>query len=319
MKKLWLVFLILPVACSKNEGDDNIDHRQEMRNFVQEISSYARSARPGFLVVTQNGNELLTENGEPDGMPATYYLASIDGCGQEDLFYGYNYDDVATPPAETEWMLSFLDVAKTAGKTIMVTDYCSTPSHVDNSYTQNHAAGYISFAANERELNYIPPYPDHVFGENSAIVQSLTDVKNFLYLINSERYLKKSMFINAVTSTNYDLLIVDLFFNDESAFTAGEIEELRAKANGGRRLVLAYLSVGEAEDYRYYWQSAWNPGNPSWLGTENPDWPGNYLVKYWDPEWQQIICGNDNSYLKKILDAGFDGVYLDRIDAFENF
>jgi len=33
----------------------------------------------------------------------------------------------------------------------------------------------------------------------------------------------------------------------------------------------------------------------------------------------QIIYGNNNSYLKKILDAGFDGVYLDIIDAFEYF
>lgn len=35
--------------------------------------------------------------------------------------------------------------------------------------------------------------------------------------------------------------------------------------------------------------------------------------------WQAIIYGNDNSYLKKIIDAGFDGVYLDIIDAFEYF
>ena len=36
-------------------------------------------------------------------------------------------------------------------------------------------------------------------------------------------------------------------------------------------------------------------------------------------EWQDIVFGNDESYLKKILDAGFDGVYLDIIDAFEYF
>jgi len=46
---------------------------------------------------------------------------------------------------------------------------------------------------------------------------------------------------------------------------------------------------------------------------ENPDWPGNY--KYWNPDWQTVIYGN----LGKILAAGFDGVYLDLIDAFEIF
>jgi cysteinyl-tRNA synthetase len=42
-------------------------------------------------------------------------------------------------------------------------------------------------------------------------------------------------------------------------------------------------------------------------------------VKYWEKDWQNIIYGNDNSYSKKILNAGFDGVYLDIIEAFEYF
>jgi cysteinyl-tRNA synthetase len=79
------------------------------------------------------------------------------------------------------------------------------------------------------------------------------------------------------------------------------------------------LSIGEAEDYRYYWQTDWRTGNPSWIAEENPDWEGNYKVKYWEPEWQDIIYGNNNSYLIRILGAGFDGVYLDIIDAFEYF
>jgi len=79
------------------------------------------------------------------------------------------------------------------------------------------------------------------------------------------------------------------------------------------------MSIGEAEDYRFYWNTAWAISPPSWMEAENPDWPGNYKVKYWDPAWQAMIYGNDASYLKKILDAGFDGVYLDIIDAFEYF
>ena len=81
--------------------------------------------------------------------------------------------------------------------------------------------------------------------------------------------------------------------------------------------MISYMSIGESEDYRYYWQANWSTNKPEWLDAENPDWPGNFKVKYWNPEWQSIIYGNDGSYLKKILDAGFDGVYLDIIDAFE--
>ena len=84
-------------------------------------------------------------------------------------------------------------------------------------------------------------------------------------------------------------------------------------------MVVAYMSIGEAEDYRYYWQSTWKNDKPIWLAKENPNWPGNYKVRYWEEEWQSIIYGNNDSYLKKIIDAGFDGVYLDIIDAFEYF
>jgi len=79
------------------------------------------------------------------------------------------------------------------------------------------------------------------------------------------------------------------------------------------------MSIGEAENYRYYWQSGWNTNKPNWLGAQNPNWAGNFTVRYWYADWQNIIYGNDNSYLKKIIDANFDGVYLDIIDAFKYY
>jgi cysteinyl-tRNA synthetase len=50
-----------------------------------------------------------------------------------------------------------------------------------------------------------------------------------------------------------------------------------------------------------------------WLGPSNPDWPGNYKVRYWNPAWQRIVY----DYLDKTLAAGYDGVYLDIVDAYE--
>jgi cysteinyl-tRNA synthetase len=139
-----------------------------------------------------------------------------------------------------------------------------------------------------------------------------------LYLINPGLYSDKESFLNAVRDIDYDVVIIDLFFDgsDELSFT--DIFSLKTKSEGSR-LVIAYMSIGEAEDYRYYWQSEWETNPPSWLAAENPDWPGNYKVRYWDEAWQNIIFGSNGSYLYKILDAGFDGVYLDIIDAFEYF
>ena len=54
-------------------------------------------------------------------------------------------------------------------------------------------------------------------------------------------------------------------------------------------------------------------GNPAWLDIENRDWPGNYKVHCWDLGWQAIIF----DYTDRLMDAGFDGAYLDIIDAYE--
>jgi cysteinyl-tRNA synthetase, unknown class len=59
--------------------------------------------------------------------------------------------------------------------------------------------------------------------------------------------------------------------------------------------------------------------HPQWLDPENPDWPGNFMVRYWDADWQSLLFGNRKAYLDRILAAGFDGVYLDGIDAFERW
>lgn len=40
-------------------------------------------------------------------------------------------------------------------------------------------------------------------------------------------------------------------------------------------------------------------------------------MKYWEPDWQSIIYGFPTSYVDKVIESGFDGVYLDIIDAYE--
>jgi len=83
----------------------------------------------------------------------------------------------------------------------------------------------------------------------------------------------------------------------------------------GEKIVLAYMSIGEAEEYRFYRKSGWRPGNPSWLHDENPDWSGNYKVHYGEAAWQDIIL----QYVDRLLDAGFRGEYLDLVDAYVHY
>jgi cysteinyl-tRNA synthetase len=123
----------------------------------------------------------------------------------------------------------------------------------------------------------------------------------------------------AVARSSCSVFIVD-FANDQGRpFSRAEVAAMQRREDGGRRLVLAYLSIGEAENYRSYWRADWASSPPAWLSGENPDWPGNFYVRYWFEDWQKLIFGSDESYLDRLLAAGFDGVYLDRVDAYEHW
>lgn len=313
-----VALIITVTACesSKIEPDGDIAFRQEMRNFVQNISQYAKKTNPNFSVIPQNGVALVTINGEPSGTPDMAYLKAIDGIGQEDVFYGYSVDDEPTAEDDTQFFSSFLDVFKSNGKQIMVVDYCESEDYITDSYERNQSKGYISFAAN-RNLNTIPTYPIQISAYNKLDVSKLNQAQNFLYLINPENYNSKNEYLQAIKNTDYDVIIMDLYFQ-KVAFTNQEINSLKTKANGGKRLIMSYMSVGEAQNNRYYWKTDWQP-NAGFISKENADAKGSFKVKFWKTDWQNIIYGNDASYTKKILNAGFDGIYLDVIDAYEFF
>jgi cysteinyl-tRNA synthetase, unknown class len=85
-----------------------------------------------------------------------------------------------------------------------------------------------------------------------------------------------------------------------------------AALNQAGKEIVSYLSIGESEPYRSYYQSSWNTNPPSWMGKENPEWAGSHKVKYWEPEWQQIVF----NALDKIIECGFNGIYLDIVDGY---
>ncbi|MHA1247503.1 MAG: MJ1477/TM1410 family putative glycoside hydrolase [Candidatus Thorarchaeota archaeon] len=153
-------------------------------------------------------------------------------------------------------------------------------------------------------------------------------VNDFAYMLQYESFGSRSRTIEALASTPYDLLIMDLYYNDTSVWTADEIATIKKGVDeSSRKTLLCYISIGEAESYRPYWNDQWDAdgdgvpdeGAPAWLDVENPDWPGNYKVHYWDPSWQRIIYGENSSYIDQIIAQGFDGAYLDIIDAYEYY
>lgn len=117
-------------------------------------------------------------------------------------------------------------------------------------------------------------------------------------------------FIDSVSKMNAALWVIDRDFSSERSFTMSEVDSMKNK-NSNR--VFSYMSVGEAESYRPYFSSI----PKELLAKENPNWPGAFDVKFWETKWHEILYKSDSSYLSKIINIGFDGVYLDVVDAYQ--
>jgi len=295
-----------------------IDYRGEMRNFVIKISNYAKKKNSKFIIIPQNGIELVTQNGQVDGPLSTNYLEAIDGHGQEGLNFGYDTNNKSTPRSIKKETTNFLNVSKNTGNVILVTDYCSSQNKIAQSNSSNAKAHFKSYAAIDKDLKVIPFGNSPIQNENTSSIKKLSDVQNYLYLTNFNNFSTKKALLNTIASTNYDLVLIDLFY-DNAAFTKKEIELLKEKANGGKRLVIGYMPIAEVKKSNYYWDNKWEKEKPIWLVRNNVKEVDKYIVNYWNSDWQNLILGSKKAYLDMLMETGFDGAYLDLNEGYKYF
>lgn len=143
-----------------------------------------------------------------------------------------------------------------------------------------------------------------------------TPLTSNLIDISSWGYQLQNLNLAEIRDVQLDLLVIDHADDRGQAWSSEVIDQLKTNPDGSHRLLLAYLSIGEAERYRSYWEASWDKAPPVWLGNENPNWQGNYAVDYANDEWQRLIFGQKEALLDVIINQGFDGVYLDRVDAY---
>lgn len=334
--------LAMICSCASLQKYDEAVLAERMQDFIINISEYAQPYAKQkhndpnfhFIIIPQNGGELIFNNADQDHGLRQSFVNVVDGFGMEELFYDRRaVDDV--------WgRMPAVRAIHDLGKKIMVADYVSTETYRTESIQKNKNEGYISFqrvgfpmGKDNYDYLFIPETP--ITDSNTDDINVLSDAMNYLYLISSDEFArgagtvqqKKQTMINAIAATNYDVILIDLFFYDTDndsyiIYTPDDIKTLKRKPGGQNRLVIAYMNIGSAENYRYYFQKGWKKGRPSWLKKDYEDYPDEFFVEYWNPEWQNIIYGDkgdnygNDSYTKKIIDAGFDGAYLDNVEAY---
>ena len=324
------------------------NYRHAMRELIEEIKAYAISRNyPNFQIINNGGVAIFTEDLEHGWTKEdTRKLgAVVDAVTVEDVNYGADInwdaaDDEETPAEYREDFYKLMATAQECGVRSLVIDYCSSPEKVAHSFAECKKRGFGDFVANDRGLSKIPPYS---IEHSDKKVYKIADLDSFMLILNANndkdpQFTSKVDYVNKLAATWFDCIIIDLCAFGE-VMTPEEINKIRYKPNGARRLVCCYMSLGEAEVYRTYWNPEWSnykpgsddPTDPNymqwkdavsyceWIAEPNPFWEGNYKVKYWTDEWKKVLFGLDDSYLDLILRANFDGVFLDVIDAYEYF
>ena len=127
--------------------------------------------------------------------------------------------------------------------------------------------------------------------------------------------------VEVLANSHLDLIVLDPSLNDSIRrfISPAEMAALKRKPDGSRRLVIGYLCLGEADLKRWYWPPQWRARPPAWVGPDNVNWPGSRVVRYWDRQWQDLIVTGQRSILSTIIDMGFDGALLDRVDAYDDW
>ncbi|MBR2214799.1 MAG: endo alpha-1,4 polygalactosaminidase [Selenomonadaceae bacterium] len=292
-----------------------ISYREEMATLITKIHAYATDKKADFGLLPNGGLALYQE--EDTSYSSRELMKKINGVLVESVFYRWNEEGFAATPAEDRnYFAESLVKPKESGLPVFCIDYTADKEATNDATGLAEAAGYASLVMPRRELDTIPTTP--IPQVNNRDIKNLQEAKNFLALLNPGKFSGREDYLTSLAKTDYDLLIVDLYYGD-TPLTVAEVARLQRKGNGGRRQVYAYMSVGEAEDYRPYWQDSWVSSLPDWLAPPNEDWAGSYHVRYWRPEWQKILFGSPDAYLDKIIAAGFDGAFLDVVDGYDYF
>lgn len=300
------------------------EYRALMREIVIELSDYARARDPSFALAIRPGFELLrwdkrefflaeAKRGPgmiisedaitPMGLPMRRFMQAIDGIALSNQFCGEGRS------------LPELQRFQAMGVAMMSVEHCSNDAAALRALEQSQAALMISHADTDRTDLFDRVPVRRPFGENPDNTETLEDARNMLVATESRPYGSRADWLMAVGGNNYDIVVVDAFYNGKESLTKDEVHSLKFKKLGARRMVLAWLDVGYASEDRFYWEPEWAPTSPSWIVSRQRDRVGTYAIEYWHPRWKSII----GRYFQGIMDLGFDGVLLNGTDAYLRF
>lgn len=303
------------------------NYRADMRNNLQMLINYAKKNNPDFKIITHEGQEILYRSAWEDTRDG-YNLArrqkGQQGSIEDTTFLSKGKEIPQEPQIDTpeyDYLHSVDAVAINGlycgdGKEQNVTfnnnlglisiDYCPSSEEMDSAIIRSILDKKMLYAFENRELAFNNISSQAIINDSAKNINQVADAKNILIITDDSRYSAKDEFVKELNNTNYDIIIINPLFNSRQHFTPEDIQTLRFKKNGGRRLLIAAMNVSETTPRDYFWNSRWKIGNPSWLARPSLVDADGVITEYWDENWRKII----SQHFKDIMRTGFDGVFF---------
>jgi cysteinyl-tRNA synthetase len=124
---------------------------------------------------------------------------------------------------------------------------------------------------------------------------------------NSWGYYLNAINFDSIKKSNLDVIVIDTE-KDDKLIDVETIKSLKKKPDNSIRKIFAYVSLGQAENYRPYWKKEWDTKPPAWVGKENRIWKGNFEINnLMNPEWVDIC----KRTIDMVVAMGYDGILID--------
>lgn len=296
----------------KRENPPLLDYKRDARFMIQNLTDYCRIYNKNFGILLYNSPELTSNEGTLKGSLMNEFNNNIDGIIMAYPFFGFSKKGVASPDSIKSYVSNWSGFISKGNIQIYSTDIVENDAQTFEVNTSAVLLGYKPYCSYTSDFSDIPAYPASPVASNNDSIFAPQLARNYIYLKNPGSFNTKHEIIDSLSKVNYDLIILDYYFKN-TYWTKQELDSLKIKPGGTRRIVYSYISLLQADDTRYYWSKSFLTNPPLWPGKTDSLDIRYHHVKYWDPDWQIQIFGNDDSYMRKIIRAGFDGILLDRI------
>ena len=300
------------------------NYRAAMRENLQMLIDYAHKNKPDFRIIVHEGQELLYRSSWEDACDGYNLSRRQKGSINDTSFLNHGKQISLEPKPDTPEYKYLHSVDAVAVNNL----YCG--SGKEHDITFNHNLGLISIdhcpseeaaeqavvrSVLDKKILYVFTNLDQAFSniasqplinDSARNVGNVDEAGNILLMTDDSRYTSKDKFVQDLSRTNYDIIVIKPLFAHRQRFSPDDIRRMQFKKNGSRRLLIAEMNVSEASPQDYFWHKNWKIGQPSWLVRKSFVDRDSVITKYWNENWRRIISG----HFKDILATGFDGVFF---------